>query len=518
MEEQRDPAAERRDPCAARQRVKDICQSSYYDAIVVGSGPNGLACAIAMVQSGNKVLLVEGQSTAGGGLRTAELTVPGFKHDICSSVHPLGIGSPFFRTLKLEEHGLRWINPDSAYVHAFEPGNALVVARDLDETAENLGPGGDSFKLLMSGLLPDWDELSHVLLNPPELLLHPVALTRFGIRALLSARQLARVCLSGLQSRAAFAGVAAHSSLRLDAPGSASIGLSLALAAHGVGWPIPSGGAQSLTNSLLSVFESRGGELILGCPVRALTDLPTCRFVFFDVTPRQFAEIADPHLPHGYKKKMLSYRYGPGCFKMDWALSGPIPWSAPGFFKSPTVHLGGTFEDIEASERLVWQGLQSSFPYVLLTQPSLFDPLRAPEGGHVAWAYCHVPFNSTRDASSFIELQIERFAPGFRKIIIAKSVLGPRGLQDINENHIGGDINGGTLALSQLLTRPIPQLIPYSTPLPNVYLCSSSTPPGSGVHGMCGYYAAAAAIGFGDRKGMAVSGSIARAPQWSGRY
>jgi phytoene dehydrogenase-like protein len=310
----------------------------------------------------------------------------------------------------------------------------------------------------------------------------------------MSAEALANRFLVGEESKAAFAGVAAHSSLRLDAPGSASIALALCISAHGVGWPIPKGGAQSVADSLAKLFLDGGGELISDCPVRSLADLPDYRSLFLDITPRQFIKIAEAQLPDRYKKRLQSYRYGPASFKMDWALSAPMPWGSAEFFKAPTVHLAGTLEDIAESERSVWKGSLSPKPYILLAQPTLFDPSRAPEGAHVAWAYCHVPYASDIDASEQIESQIERFAPGFKKNILARSILTPSLMEKKNENLVGGDINGGTLALSQLLTRPIPQLIPYKTPLPNVYLCSSSTPPGSGVHGMCGYYAAWCAL------------------------
>ncbi len=487
-----------------RSIVKNLCKRARYDAIVVGSGPNGLACAISMIQAGGSVLLVEGQSTAGGGCRTLELTIPGFKHDVCSAVHPFGIGSPFFRTMPLADFGLQWINPEDAYVHGIEPDKALVVQRDLSATAQNLGENGDSFQQLIERILPNWDQLSDLMLHPMKLVGYPIPMAKFGIRALLSARQLADWLLVGREAKAVFAGVAAHSATRLDAPCTASVGLALSVAAHAVGWPIPAGGAQSLTDSLVSYFKSLDGELVLDCPVRALSDLPACSFLFLDVTPGQLVKIAGDALSSSYKCRLQSYSYGPASFKMDWALEGPIPWSSPDFARAPTVHLGGDFDEIAQSELLVSRGQLSRSPFVLLAQPSQFDKSRAPDGKQVVWAYCHVSLGSELDASDLIESQIERFAPGFRSKILARSILKPKDLERLNENHVGGDINGGSLRMPQLLTRPIPRLVPYKTALPNVYLCSSSTPPGSGVHGMCGYYAAWFARNVGSKNRMAI--------------
>ncbi len=488
-----------------RKIVKNACKRQRYDAVVVGSGPNGLACAISMIRAGGSVLLVEGQPTAGGGCRTLELTIPGFKHDICSAVHPLGIGSPFFRTMPLEDFGLNWINPEDAYVHGIRPDKALVVQRSLSATAQNLGPNGDSFQRLIERILPNWDQLCDTLLHPLKLAGYPIPMAIFGMRALLSARQLADWHLVGEESKAVFAGVAAHSASRLDAPCTASVGLALSVAAHAVGWPIPQGGAQSLTNSLVRYFESLDGEVILDCPVRSLSDLPSCSFLFLDVTPAQFVEIAGSALSDKYVSRMKSYSYGPASFKMDWALDGPIPWNSPDFARAPTVHLGGDFEEIAQSELAVSRGQVTSSPFVLLAQPSQFDKSRAPEGKQVVWAYCHVALNSELDVSELLESQIERFAPGFRSKILARSILKPKDLERHNENHVGGDINGGSLRMPQLLTRPTPRLVPYKTALPNVYLCSSSTPPGSGVHGMCGYYAAWFARNIGSKNRMAIS-------------
>lgn len=496
----------------ARKKLKvtDACQKSTYDAVVVGSGPNGLACAITLFQAGNSVLLVEAQTIPGGGCRTMELTIPGFKHDICSAVHPLGFGSPFFRTLPLAQYGLQWINPDSAYVHAYSAEKALVVSRSLEETANNLGQAGASFCRMMSSMSPNWGDVCDVLLQPLKAVNYPLPLAIFGWRALMSAQRLSDKYLTERESRAIFAGVAAHASVRLDSPASASIGLVLAIAAHAVGWPLPEGGAQSLTQSLMRYFFALGGEAVMESRVSSLHDLPACRFLFLDLTPLQFLNIAPDVLPDSYRRQLLSYRYGPSCFKMDWALSGAIPWNAAEFFKAPTVHLGGSYEDIAQSERLVWDGQHAPAPYVLLTQPTLFDGSRSPEGTHIVWAYCHTPYGSEQDRTNDIESQIERYAPGFRKKILARSVLTPSRLEEQNENHVGGDINGGTLSLAQLFARPVASRIPYTTPLPNVYLCSSSTPPGGGVHGMCGYYAAWTALKFGKKGLVAISKQMRR--------
>jgi len=490
-----------------RLTAKELCRSRVYDAVVVGSGPNGLACAISMAQQGDSVLLVEAQPIAGGGCRTMELTLPGFKHDVCSAVYPLGAGSPFFRTLPLQDFGLRWINPDGAYVHALEPGKGLLIERNLEATAVNLGRGGGPFCELMSSLRPNWQELCDVLLEPPRLLAHALPMAKFAKYAILSARGFANQYLKTVESKAAFSGVAAHCASSLDEPASAAIGLSLSIAAHAVGWPIPEGGAQSITDALVQYFESLGGEVIVECPVRSLSDLPDCRFLFLDITPRQFLQMAGDRLSDGEKRRLQQFKYGPACFKVDWAVDAPIPWLSPEFLRAPTVHLAGTFEEIARAEGLVSEGHEAAAPYVLLAQPTVFDASRSPAGTHIVWAYCHVPLGSDVNMTDHIESRIERFAPGFRKTILARCESGPSRLEHLDANHVGGDINGGTLAWPQLLLRPSLRLIPYKTALPNVFMCSSSTPPGSGVHGMCGYYAAWFARRIGSRHRMAISNS-----------
>lgn len=481
------------------QPAKDMCNRGRYDAVVVGSGPNGMACAIKMLQSGHSVLLVEAQALAGGGCRTLEMTLPGFKHDVCSAIHPLGLGSPYFRTLQLERFGLEWVNPNGAYAHALSKKEAVLVSRSIEETAARMASGGAAYARLFNKVTPpDWNEVCEVLLNPPKVLRHArhaLDVSFFGAMALQSAAGLARHAFASCpEAKAVFGGIAAHASTSLQLPASAALGLVLGITAHAVGWPMPRGGAQSLTNALMSCLESLGGEVVLSCEVQNLHDLPECRYLFLDVTPRQLLNIAGEYLPTNYVERLRRYKYGPSCFKMDWALSEPIPWSAPELFEAPTVHLGGTFEEIAAAEQAVWKGRHAEKPYVLLTQPSLFDETRCPPGYHTAWAYCHVPFASEDDRTDAIESRIEQFAPGFKKTILARSMLSPHKFESVNANHVGGDINGGTLAMPQLLFRPVITPIPYATPLPNTYLCSSSTPPGSGVHGMCGYYAALTAL------------------------
>lgn len=466
-----------------------------YDAVVVGSGPNGLAAAIVMLQKGYSVLVVEGQSTAGGGCRSAELTLPGFIHDVCSSVHPLGFGSPFFRTLPLAEHGLTWIEPAAPFAHPFDGGKAVLVHHSVDETAEQLGIDASHYRRFINNLLPaDWESICKAVREPLTMAGHPINLAKFGLCAIQSTNGLAKTLFSAPEARGTLAGVAAHSSLSLDHIGSASFGVVLMVAAHAIGWPLPRGGAQKLTDALISYMVSLGGELVLSNPIQSLDDLPQWRYLFFDLTPKQVMEIAGDKLPAGYKKQLSAYKYGPGSFKMDWALDGPIPWENAECRQAGTVHVCGTIEEIAESERANWQGRHSERPYVLLVQSSLWDETRAPAGKHTAWAYCHVPNGSTVDMTERIENQIERFAPGFKKLILAKCVTNTADMHNKNANYIGGDINGGALNIAQLFTRPVLRTVPWSTPIDGMYLCSSSTPPGGGVHGMSGYYAANCAL------------------------
>ena len=471
--------------------------SSQYDAVVVGSGPNGLAAAIELARAGRSVLVREAAEAVGGGLRSGELTLPGFVHDLCSAIHPMAAASPFFRTIPLSEHGLEWIEPPAPLAHPLENGRAAVLHRSVEETAAGLGVDEASYRGLFGPLAASWGELESALLGPlvrvPQ---HPLALARFGLSALQPADSFARRRFKGEPARALFAGLAGHSLLPLESIGSASFGLVLGTTGHAVGWPLPRGGSQRIADALAAYLRSLGGEVQTGAPVESLDELsaPT---VLCDVTPRQLLRLAGDRLPPRYRRRLERFRYGPGVFKLDWALSGPIPWTAPLCAQAGTVHLGGTLEEIVASEQAPARGETSERPYVLLAQPTLFDASRAPEGKHTAWAYCHVPNGSTVDMTEAIEDQVERFAPGFRERVLARSALAPADLERRNPNLVGGDIGGGSNELRQLAARPVLRRVPYATPLDGVYLCSASTPPGGGVHGMCGYLAAHAALGTG---------------------
>ncbi len=482
-------------------RIRDRVAQPRYDAIVIGSGPNGLAAAVVMARAGWSVLVVEAQETLGGGARSLELTLPGFVHDLCSSVYPLGAGSPLFRSLPLSEHGLEWVHPDIPVAHPFDDGTAARLERSIEKTSEGLGRDAGAYRRLIAPVTPDWDELSEVLRHPTRVFTHPVELVRygigfarFGLRAIRSARGLAEGCFVDAPARGLFAGIAAHSILPLEQSPSAAIGLVLTIAGHAVGWPFARGGAQRITDALVSYLRSLGGEIVTSARVTSLQDLPPARAVLCDLGPPQLLRIAGDLLPERYRRQLAAYRYGPGAFKLDWALDGPIPWVAEGCARAGTIHLGGTLEEIAASERAVWQGECPERPYVLLAQPSVFDSTRAPQGKQTAWAYCHVPGGTTVDMTDRIEAQVERFAPGFRDRVLARSVLSPPRFEAHNANLVGGDVNGGVLDWRQLLARPVLRLNPYRVPASHVYLCSASTPPGGGVHGMCGYYATLAAL------------------------
>jgi phytoene dehydrogenase-like protein len=464
-----------------------------YDAVVIGAGPNGLAAAITLAREGRSVLVCEANESVGGGARSAELTLPGFVHDVCSAVHPLAAGSPFFRTLPLREHGLEFIHPPAPLAHPLDDGTAVLLERSVEETAATLGRDGASYRGLMRPLVRDWSLLESELLGPVRLPRHPLALARFGLRALRSARGLADSRFEGVRARALFAGLAAHSTLPLERVPSAAFGLVLGVTGHAIGWPVPRGGAQKIADALASYLLSLGGEIVTGARVDSVDELPPARVILCDVTPRQLLHLAGRRLPAGYRRKLGRYAYGPAVFKVDWALDGPIPWRAKECARAATVHLGGTFDEVAASERAAWEGAHAARPFVLLAQPSLFDPTRAPEGRHTAWAYCRVPVGSEVDMTERIEKQVERFAPGFRDLVLARSVLAPAELERRNANLVGGDIGGGAQTLRQLFARPTLRL--YSTPVKGLYLCSSSTPPGAGVHGMCGHLAARRALG-----------------------
>jgi phytoene dehydrogenase-like protein len=467
---------------------------SQYDAIVVGAGPNGLAAAITLARAGRKVLVREAASTVGGGARSAELTLPGFVHDVCSAIHPLGLASPFFRSLPLHEFGLEWIQPPLPLAHPLDDGTAMILDRSLVRTGESLGRDSKAYQRLMRPLVADWEKIMREFLGPLRLPRHPLAMTRFGLLAIWPARTLAETLFRGHRARAFIAGLAAHSIQPLERPPTAAFGLMLGVLGHAVGWPVAKGGSQAIANALAAYLRSLGGEITAESPVESIDDLPPARAILFDVTPRQLLKLAGRRFPDSYRAALARYRYGPGVFKMDFALSDPIPWKASECRRAGTVHVGGTLPEIAASERAMWAGEHAERPYVLLAQQSLFDYSRAPEGKHTAWAYCHVPNGSTVDMSGRIIAQIERFAPGFRDCILAQHTRSAVAMEQYNPNYVGGDINGGVQDLLQLFTRPAWHFPPYATPAPGLYLCSSSTPPGGGVHGMCGYFAAQTAL------------------------
>ena len=468
--------------------------AKQYDAVVIGSGPNGLAAAITLAQQGRSVVVVEGRERLGGGARTAELTLPGFQHDVCSAVHPLAVGGPFFPSLPLEKYGLEWLYSPSQLAHPLDDGTAVTLERSVEETAAGLGQDERAYIRLIKPLVDDWERLSDSLLGPIKLPHHPLALARFGWSAMRSAHGLTHHIFKEERARTLFTGAAAHSMLPLDQSPSAAFGLVLGILGHAVGWPIPRGGAQSLSEALAAYFRSLGGEIITGQMVKRLDELPDSRTIVFDLTPRQILTLASSQLPERYRRSLGKYRYGLAAFKLDYALSGPVPWIAAECARAATVHLGGTSDELTQSERQSANGQPPEKPLLILTQPSLFDPTRAPAGQHTLWVYAHVPNGSTFDMTERIEAQIERFAPGFKKLVLARHVTSPAEFESYNPNYIGGDINGGIQDLGQLFTRPVARIVPYSTPNPRLFICSSSTPPGGGVHGMCGYYAAQAVL------------------------
>lgn len=463
-------------------------------AIVVGSGPNGLAAAITLAQRGCDVTVFEAEDTIGGGARSAELTRPGFVHDLCSAIHPLGIASPFFRSLPLTDHGLEWMDPPAPLAHPLDDGTAVLLERSMETTCEGLGSDATPYRSLFGPLASNWQTLLDGVLGPLWPPRHPLLLARFGREAIRSARRVAENRFRGDRARALFAGLAAHSVLSLDAPASASFALVLGTLGHTVGWPFPRGGSQAITNALVAHLTSLGGEIVTNHRVRGTDELADASLVMFAITPRQLIAIAGDRLPAGYRDRLARYRYGPAAFKVDWALSGPIPWRAAECGRAATVHLGGTLDEIAASEQDACSGRIAERPFIILTQPSLFDASRAPSGHQTAWAYCHVPNGSSVDMSARIEAQIERFAPGFGDLVLQRRVTPPAELERHNANCVGGDIVGGSNELMQLLGRPVVAADPYAIPVNGWYLCSASTPPGGGVHGMAGYHAARSAL------------------------
>ena len=462
------------------------------DAVVIGSGPNGLSAAITLARAGRSVVVYEAQPVIGGGAKTAELTLPGFLHDVCSAVHPMGIASPFFQALPLEKHGLEWIQPPAPLAHPLDDGPPVMLHRSLEETAASLDADGESWRRLFEPSLRIWPDLKRDLLGPLRFPSKPLGMATFGLHALLPATVLARACLRTARARALFAGIAAHSVLPLTWTASSAVGLVLTVAGHADGWPLPRGGSQAISRALALYLESLGGRIVTSTPISDLRQLPPSRVTIFDLTPRQIVKIAGDRFSPSFRARLEKYRYGPGVFKLDWALKAPIPWKSPECATAATVHLGGTLEEMIVSEKACWNGSHAEKPYVLLTQPSLFDTTRAPIGQHTAWAYCHVPNGSRVDCTEAIERQVERFAPGFRDVILARHVLDPQELEAQNANLVGGDIGGGAVMLPQLFLRPTRRL--YATSDPALYIGSSSTPPGGGVHGMCGYHAAQAAL------------------------
>ena len=464
-----------------------------FDAAVVGSGPNGLAAAVALAQTGRKVVVYEAAASPGGGTRTEAVTLPHFQHDICSAIHPMGLASPFFRALELEREGLTWIHPEVPLAHPLDREPAALLHRSLDETAAGLGADADAWTALFAPIEEGFAQIIDDSLGPLRIPRHPWRMSRFGLQALRSAKGLARGWFTTERAQALFAGVACHSVLPLETASSAAIGLVLSAAGHHVGWPIAEGGSSQISKALVSRLRRLGGDVVCDRPITDFADIDTEGPVLFDTSPRALADIAKAQLPPRYRDRLLSFRHGPGSCKVDYALDGPVPWRDPNVLKAGTVHLGGSLDELAIAERAPHQGDIPDRPYVLVAQQSLFDASRAPEGKHTLWAYCHVPNGCDEDVSDRIEAQIERFAPGFKDLILQKHVRTATGLETYNANYVGGDIGGGVVDLRQLFARPVSILNPYATPHPRIFLCSASTPPAGGVHGMCGFFAARAA-------------------------
>jgi phytoene dehydrogenase-like protein len=465
-----------------------MASSKTMRAAIIGSGPNGLAAAISLAEAGCQVRVFEAAAIAGGATRTGNVTLPGFRHDLGSAIHPLAVASPFFAGKPLHKYGLDWIHPDAPLAHPLDDGTAVMLEASIEKTSAGLDSDRQAYVDLLAPLVESWPKIRNDVLAPARIPAHPFATMRFGVSAATPASWLCRLRFRGLRARALFAGMAAHSTIPLSYAFSSAIGLVLGIAAHTAGWPLPKGGACGISESMIRYLESLGGSVELNHPITDLADVLSDDAVLCDLTPRQFARIASEHLTKKYQRSLNHFHYGPGVFKMDWALSQPIPWTAKECLRAATVHIGGRLEEIEASERAVWNRQHTDRPFVLLAQPSLFDSTRAPRGKHTAWAYCRVPNGSRQDLVAIIESQIERFAPGFRDCILARKSWNPQEMECWDANLIGGDIGGGALTASQLFLRPDRHM--YSTPIGNVFLCSSSTPPGPGVHGMCGFHAA----------------------------
>ncbi|MFN1833818.1 phytoene desaturase family protein [Balneola sp. MJW-20] len=469
-------------------------KSFPYDAVVVGSGPNGLGAAIRLAQEGLKVLVLEAEDTIGGGTRTKEVTEPGFLHDICSAVHPTAKASPFLSSLPLEKYGLEFVHPEYPYAHPLENGDAVFVHRDLDKTLENLGVDAGQYEKLFSDFVDNWTILQQDLFGSLRIPKNPLTMARFGWYGMFSADLLSKSLFKSARTRALFAGCAAHSIVPLEKAFTASFGLVLGVTAHTVGWPMAKGGSSKITEAMASHFKDLGGEILTEHRVSSASDIPEAKCVMFDLTPFQIAEILKDELPGSFRNRLLKYKYGPGAFKIDYALSDPVPWTNEACRSAGTLHLGGTFEEIAAAEKEIWEGNHPDRPYVLIAQSSVADNTRAPEGKHTLWAYCHVPNGSEKDMTRQIEDQIERYAPGFRETIISKRTMNTKALEKYNSNYIGGDINGGAQFARQLFGRPVLKWDPYHLPVKGNYICSSSSPPGGGVHGMAGFNAANSAL------------------------
>ena len=464
-----------------------------YDAVVIGSGPNGLSAAIVLQRKGLSVLLVESKPTIGGGLRTEELTLPGFRHDVCSAIHPLAAGSPFFQTLPLEQYGLQYLHPTIPAAHPFDNGTAATLRNDINETAKLLGDDEENYLALLRTNVMAWPSIVNDVLGPLRFPRDPLKMAGFGLNAITSAAYLSQRFKTSA-GKSLWAGMAAHSIQPLTNYATSAIALVLMTTAHVKGWPIPMHGSSSIADALASYFLSIGGKIETSFHVSSLSQVPTCHAILFDVTPKQMLQIAGDRFSDVYSSQLRRFRYGAGVFKIDWALAEPVPFTAEAARSAGTVHIGNTYQEIADYERDIWNGRTGTKPFVLLAQPSVFDNTRAPAGKHTAWAYCHVPHGSTIDMREPIEKQVERFAPGFRERILGTHTLNAMQMEAYNNNYVGGDINGGVLDISQLFTRPVLGWSPYRTSAKGMYICSSSTPPGGGVHGMCGYHAASRAL------------------------
>ena len=465
-----------------------------YDAVVIGSGPNGLAAAIELARNNRNVLVIEGADTIGGGTRTGALTLPGFHHDYCSAVHPMGVLSPYLKTLPLADFGLKWRYPEASIAHPLDNEPTILLSKSLKDTGNYLGKDAYKWERLFDYFQKNGENLLAGSLKPLGIPKHPLLMARFGLKAMMPAKGFADIAFKDKFAKALFAGCAAHSVLPLEKMFTAALGLIFGVTGHMENWPVAQGGSQSITNSMANYFKSLGGEIRTSNWITAMDDLPPADAYIFDTDPVQLAQIAISDLPTGYLKRLHKYNYGPGVFKIDWALDGPIPWKDKNALKASTVHLGGTLEEIALSERMAWKGQHCDRPFLILCQQSIFDDTRAPKGKHTGYAYCHVPHGSTKDMTTVIENQVERYAPGFKDIILKKHIINANDFQSYNPNYLGGAITGGAADVTQLFTRPVARLNPYTTPNPKIFICSAATPPGGGVHGMCGYWAAQAVI------------------------